>query len=99
MSDHIVSTKVYFGVFALLMVLTAVTVGVASVDLGKLNTVVALTIAVTKATMVVLYFMHVRYGTRLTRLVVVAGFVWLVILIGFTLSDELTRGWRAALGS
>ncbi len=93
MSEHIVSTRVYFAIYAILMVFTATTVGVAFIDLGRLNNVVALIIAVTKAVLVILYFMHVRYGTRLTWLVVSAGFAWLAILISFTLSDVLTRGW------
>ena len=92
MSGHVVPTKVYFTIYALLLVLTATTVAVAFVDIGLLNNVVALTIAVSKALLVILYFMHVRYGTRLTWLVVSAGFVWLLILIVFTLSDVLTRG-------
>ena len=75
------------------MVLTVVTVWVASVELGWLNTPVALAIAVTKATLVVLYFMHVRYSTRLTWVVVVSGFFWLGILFVLTLSDYLSRGW------
>jgi len=96
MSEHIVSTKIYFAIFTALLVLTASTVAVASVDLGRLNTIVALTIAVTKAVLVILYFMHVRYSSRLTWVVVSAGFVWLGILIAFTMSDVLTRGWLAA---
>ncbi len=92
MSAHIVPTKVYFAIYAILLTLTATTVAVAFVDIGPLNNVVALTIAVSKALLVILYFMHVRYATRLTWLVVSAGFVWLLILIGFTLSDVLTRG-------
>jgi cytochrome c oxidase subunit 4 len=75
------------------MVLTAVTVAVAYYDLGPLNTIVALSIAVTKATLVILYFMHVRYSTRLTKLVVVGGFVWLALLIGLTMADVVSRGW------
>ncbi len=93
MSEQIVSTRVYFAIYVILMVFTATTVGVAFIDLGRLNNVVALTIAVTKAVLVILYFMHVRYGTRLTWLVVSAGFAWLTLLIAFTLSDVLTRGW------
>jgi cytochrome c oxidase subunit 4 len=93
MSGHIVPVRVYVTIFAVLLLLTATTVIVSGIDLGRLNTVVALTIAVTKALLVLLYFMHVRYGTRLTWLVVSAGFVWLGILILFTMSDVLTRSW------
>lgn len=93
MSGHIVPTRVYYTVFAVLMILTAITVAVAFADLGFLNTVMALGIAVTKATLVILYFMHVRYSTRLTWVVVASGFFWLGILIALGLSDYLSRGW------
>jgi cytochrome c oxidase subunit 4 len=66
---------------------------VARIDLGRFNTIVALTIAVTKAILVVLFFMHIRYSTRLTKLVVVGGFVWLALLIGLTMLDVTTRTW------
>src|SRR5918992_3854358 len=97
MSEHIVSRKVYFVIFGALMVGTLLTVLAAKVDLDYIfpgaNTVVALTIAVIKATLVVLYFMHVRYSTRLIWVIVVAGFFWLGIMFVFTLSDYLTREW------
>jgi cytochrome c oxidase subunit 4 len=93
MTEYIVPSRVYFTIFAILILLTATTVGAAFIDLGRMNNVVALTIAVSKATLVILYFMHVRYGTRLTWLVVASGFTWLVLLITLTLSDVLTRGW------
>ena len=95
MSDHIVSVRVYVTVFLALMMLTAVTVAVAFVDLGVMNDVVALTIAVLKAVMVVLFFMHVRYSTPLTWLVIVSGFFWLMVLIGLTMSDYISRGWMS----
>ena len=91
MHEHIVSPRVYITVFVILLALTATTTAVAFIDLGPLNAVIMLTIAVTKATLVILYFMHVRYGSRLTWLVVSSGFVWLMILIAFTLSDVVTR--------
>jgi|SRR6185436_15620320 len=93
MAEHIVSRKTYFVIFGALLVLTFATVGVAKVDLGEWNVVVALTIAVTKAMLVILYFMHIKYSKRLTQIVVVAGFLWLFLLLGLTLSDYLTRGW------
>ena len=93
MAEHIVSRTTYFVIFGALIVLTFVTVWVAKTDLGKLNVVVALVIAVTKAMLVTLYFMHIKYSKRLTQLVVVAGFLWLLLLFGLTLSDYLTRGW------
>lgn len=90
---HIVPTRIYYAIFATLLVLTGVTVGVAYIDLGPMNTVVALAIAVFKAMIVVLYFMHVKYSTRLVTLVVIAGLYWMGILMTLTLSDYLTRGW------
>ena len=93
MSEYVVSKKTYFIIFGALMVLTAATVLVATFDLGRLNVIVALSIAVLKATLVVLYFMHVRYSSKLTWVFVGAGFFWLAILVAFTLSDFATRGW------
>jgi cytochrome c oxidase subunit 4 len=94
MSGHIVPTRVYYAIFTVLMVCTAITVGVAFVDLGPLNTVVALSIAVLKAVLVVLFFMHVKYSTRLTWAVVVGSVFWLGIMLVLTMSDYLTRSWR-----
>lgn len=94
MSEHVIPPKVYLAVFAALMVLTALTVWVAFQDFEPLNTAIALGIAGLKAVLVVLYFMHVRYGTRLTWVFSAVGFLWLFILIGLTLSDILTRHWE-----
>ena len=93
MSEHITSPMVYVGIFLSLMVLTVITILVAFQDLGPWNDIVALGIAVSKASLVVLFFMHVRYSTPFTKLVVISGFVWLVFLIALTLADFLTRGW------
>jgi cytochrome c oxidase subunit IV len=95
---HVLPLRVYLSVFISLLVLTAVTVAVAFLDLGALNNVVALGIAAVKATLVVLFFMHVRYATRLTGLVIVAGLFWLVIMVGLTLADYATRGWLGVAG-
>ena len=92
MAEHITSVKLYVAVFVALLVLTFVTVLVAEVDLGWANDVVALTIAVTKALLVLTFFMHLRYSTRLTVLTAIAGFFWLAILIVLTLNDYATRG-------
>lgn len=92
MAEHVSSPKLYFLIFALLMVLTVLTVVVAYFDFGVLNDVVALTIATSKALLVVLFFMHVKYSSRLTALTALSGVVFLAILIGFTLNDYLTRG-------
>jgi cytochrome c oxidase subunit 4 len=99
MSEHVVSTRTYYTIFATLMALTALTVGVATFDLGRLNVVAALAIAVVKATLVLLYFMHLRYSPRLTWLIVSVAFVWLAILIGLTMSDDLTRAWLRVLSA
>lgn len=87
----IVSTKIYYRVALALLVLFLMTVAVAYYDLGALNIYIAVTIAVIKATLVVLYFMHVRYHTRLTWIFASAGFLWLIILFSLTLSDYVTR--------
>ena len=92
-SGHVIPVKTYYLVFTLLMVLLALTVGVAYVHLGTFNAVAALTIAVVKALFIILYFMHVRYSSRLTWIFVGAGFFWLAMLITLTLSDYLSRGW------
>ena len=94
MSQHVVPTRVYYAIFAILMIFTGITVGIAFVDLGPFNAVAALTIAVVKATLVVLFFMHVKYSTRLTWAVVVGSVFWLGILLTLTLGDYLTRSWR-----
>jgi cytochrome c oxidase subunit 4 len=91
-AKHLVPLRVYFTVFAALMVLTGLTVFAAMQDLGPLNTVVALAIACLKAVLVVLYFMHVRYSTKLTWAVIAGGFFWLLLLLLMTLSDYITRG-------
>jgi cytochrome c oxidase subunit 4 len=97
-SHHVLPIRLYVGIWLILVALTGVTVTVAFQDLGPLNNVVALSIAVTKATLVILYFMHARYSTRLTKIVIVSAFVWLVILIGFTLADFGSRGWLGVPG-
>ncbi|MBZ5694043.1 MAG: cytochrome C oxidase subunit IV family protein [Acidobacteriia bacterium] len=91
---HVVPVSTYIIVFILLMMGTALTTGVAYIDLGRWNTVVALTIAVTKMMLVVLFFMHAKYATGLTRVVILAGFFWLGIMITLSCSDELTRTWE-----
>ena len=90
---HVTPLPVYFTVFGTLMVLTAVTVAVAYVDLGEFNKVVALGIASFKATIVVLYFMHVKYASKLTKLFAVTGVFFLIILFGLTMADYGSRMW------
>jgi len=91
--EHVVSPMSYVGVFLALLALTATTTFVAFIDLGPWNTVVALVIAFIKATLVVLIFMHIRWSSRMMRLVIVGGLFWLVILMGLTFSDFASRGW------
>lgn len=94
MSEHIVSLRVYLTVFLSLMVGTALTVWAGLQDFpGPLNVVVALTIAVIKAALVVLYFMHVRYSSRLIWVVFASALFWLGILFALTFGDYWTRGW------
>jgi cytochrome c oxidase subunit IV len=93
MSGHVAPKSMYYTVFGALIVGTALTVGAAEVDLGALNNVVMLAIACTKALLVILFFMHVRWSSRLTWVVAASGFVWLLILFGITMTDYLTRGW------
>jgi len=90
--DHVVPVRVYLAVFCTLVVLTVLTVKVAYIDLGLLNTPLALGIASVKAMLVVLYFMHARYSPRLIVLVVIVSAFTLILLLAFTLSDYLTRG-------
>jgi cytochrome c oxidase subunit 4 len=93
MAQHIVPRRIYYRIFGVLLALTALTVGVAFLDLGPLNPVIALTIAAAKALLVILFFMHVRYSPHLIWIYVAAGVIWLGHLILFTMSDYLTRGW------
>jgi cytochrome c oxidase subunit IV len=93
-TDHVVPTRTYYAIYALLLACTYLTWQVAFFDLGAMNTVAAMTIAVLKAVVVVLFFMHVKYSTRLTWVVVIGGVFWLGILLVLLFSDYLTRGWR-----
>lgn len=90
---HIVTPAVYGIVFASLLIGTALTVVAAYIDLGIFNPVVALAIACTKAVIVILFFMHVKYQSRLVKLTVVSGFFTFLVLITMTLSDYISRAW------
>jgi cytochrome c oxidase subunit IV len=90
---HIVSPKIYLTIFLALLVGTAVTVGVSFLDLGVFNPIVALFIAATKMTLVVLFFMHVKYSTKLTKLTVISGLFMFLALISMTLADYISRAW------
>lgn len=93
MSEVHLSLKSYFGIYLLLLIGLVATVGVAYVPLGPANLFVVMTIAVAKAVLVVLYFMHVATTARLNRVAIGAGLVWLSILLVIILSDYLTRHW------
>jgi len=93
MAEYIVPRRTYYIIYAILLLCTYLTWQIALYDLGPLNTIAALVIAVFKAVLVVLFFMHVKYSTRLTWVVVLAGVFWLGILLALTMSDYLTRGW------
>lgn len=91
--QHVMPVRVYLTIIALLMILTIVTVWVAFIDFGFLNTVIAVGIAVVKATLVVMYFMHLKYAAPVTRLFAGAGAVFFIMLIALTLSDYRSRDW------
>jgi len=93
MAGHVVAKKLYFVIFGSLLFLTALTTGVAYVNLGKWNTVAALAIACCKASLVILFFMHWRWSTRLVRTVILSAILWLLILIGLTTTDFFSRDW------
>jgi cytochrome c oxidase subunit 4 len=95
MSEHIVPVRTYISIWLALLVLTGLTAGVAFVNLGPFNTVVALVIATLKALLVVLIFMHVKYASdRLTKVVLVSALFWLLLLLGLSLADYTTRTLR-----
>jgi len=93
MNHQVVSVKTYAAVFGALLALTITTVAVSRIDLGEYNFIAAMTIAVIKATLVVMFFMDVMRATSRTKLFVGAGFFWMAILLVFLLSDYLSRGW------
>jgi cytochrome c oxidase subunit IV len=90
-SEHIVSPKIYVVIFLALIAGTSLTTWAAFQNFGQFNIVIALGIATMKATLVVLYFMHARYSTNRTKLVIVCAIFWLAIMLALTLSDYQTR--------
>src|ERR671912_801867 len=94
-AGHVAPIKMYVAIFLALLLGTLITVVVAFYDFGYMNNVIMLAIAVTKALLVVLFFMHVRWSTRLTWVVAGAGFFWLLIMFTLTMSDYMTRGMVA----
>jgi len=90
---HIVSPKLYVGIFLVLLALTATTTAASYVELYVFNVVVALAIAVVKASLVVLFFMHVKYSPKLTKLTVISGLFIFLALMTLTLADYMSRAW------
>ncbi|MGC1783409.1 MAG: cytochrome C oxidase subunit IV family protein [Acidobacteriaceae bacterium] len=90
---HVVKPGLYLAIFFALLVLTALTTGVSFIDLGVFNAVIALAIAVCKASLVVLFFMHIHYSSRLLKLTVCAGLFTFCLLISLTMTDYISRAW------
>jgi len=95
---HIVPKRIYFALFFALIVLTWVTTYVSTLDLGRWNIFVALAIAIFKASLVVLFFMHVWYGSRMTKMIVTASIFWLILLLFFAMTDIWTRSMMGVPG-
>lgn len=95
MSGHVAPKSLYYLIFLALMIGTVLTVVVAMFDLGAFNNIVMLSIACAKALLVILFFMHVRWSSRLTMVVAASGFFWLLILFSITMADYVSRGWLA----
>ncbi|MFI5202107.1 MAG: cytochrome C oxidase subunit IV family protein [Candidatus Kapaibacterium sp.] len=93
MSEHIVAKSIYYKVFSALIVGTALTIVFAFINLDNFNIVAALVIAGIKAGLVITFFMHVKYSSRLTKMWVAVGFIWLFFLLAITMTDYLTRAW------
>jgi cytochrome c oxidase subunit 4 len=98
MAGHISPKSTYYAIFAALMIGTAITVAVAFVNLGPFNFPVAIGIAITKATLVILFFMHAKYSSRLTKLFVGTAFFFLAVMLGLTMTDILSRGLKTYPG-
>jgi cytochrome c oxidase subunit IV len=94
-AHHVAPVRLYLVIFGALLVGTFLTVLVAKFDFGAMNNIVMLSIACAKALLVILYFMHVRWSSRLTWVVAASGFFWLLILFFFTMADYMSRGWVA----
>jgi cytochrome c oxidase subunit 4 len=95
-TGHVVSPKLYYGIFTALLVLTVATTAAARFDLGPMNVVIALAIAGCKALLVVLFFMHVRYSKPIVWVAAASGLLWLAIMLALTLTDYYSREWFPA---
>jgi cytochrome c oxidase subunit IV len=98
MSQHVDSVRTYSLVWIALLLLTVATTAVSYLDLGRLNVAAALGIAASKMLLVALFFMHVRHSSRLTKLIVAGGALWLGIMLTFTMADIVSRGWLGVPG-
>ena len=98
MAGHVSPKTTYYAIFGALMVLTIVTIAVAYQPLGSWNFPVAISIAVTKATLVILFFMHAKYSSQLTKLFVGTAFFFLFIMLTLTMTDNLSRGFKTFPG-
>jgi cytochrome c oxidase subunit 4 len=98
MSEHIVSPKIYVLVFMALIIFTGLTYGIALINLGPFNAIVAITIAMIKTLLVILFFMHVKYSPKMTKVTVVSGFFFLLILVALSLTDYISRPWAGYYG-
>ena len=99
MIGHVLPKRTYWTVWVILMVLLALTIFAATMHLGRtVNIVIALTIAVVKALLVILFFMHVKYSSRLVWVYAAAGFVWFLIMVAFTMADYTSRDWLPVFG-
>ncbi len=96
--EQVTPVRTYILICGALLLLTLTTYLAAFVNLGPFNTLVALAIAAIKAILIALFFMHARYSTGITRIVIFAGLVWLGILIAGTMNDFITRGWLGVPG-
>jgi cytochrome c oxidase subunit IV len=99
MAEHVVSRKTYLVIWVALMALMILTAGLSRIDLGEWSTVVAMTIAVIKALLVILFFMHVRYESqKIVWVMVLAGFFWLGINLALIMTDYMSRGYLGVAG-
>jgi caa(3)-type oxidase, subunit IV len=96
MSEHIVSPKIYVAVFLALIFFTGLTYSIALMNLGPFNAIVAITIAMIKTMLVVLFFMHVKYSPKMTKVSIISGFFFLLILLALSMTDYISRPWAGS---
>lgn len=96
MTEHVVPVKVYIRVFVALLIATGLTAGIAFINLGPFNALVAIIIAMIKTMLVILFFMHVKYSQRMTKVAIVGAFFFLLILLALSMTDYISRPWASA---